>query len=126
MSLTELQINLLDNCLHDYTELWLIIVKVSQGSYPVGLVPEPIFLRTIEVVREMLESGLFVAGNLSLTNNEDEFKPLGFSVEDTISYIKKEWINQGCEAPWVGYICWFQLTQAGLEVAHELGLNSGK
>lgn len=122
MKLKELHQNILELCLHDYTELWLVIVRISQDSYPTNKVSDSVFHTTIKEVREMLESGLFEAGNLKRENGGEVFTAFDLSIDGTIDYIEKEWKKLEGNAPHVGYICWFRATLAGEKLGKKLHL----
>ncbi len=119
MELQELHKKVLALCADDYTGLWLIVSIVAENADSIDTVPEWVHKKTIDVVGDLLKSGLIVAGYIDTSSHK--FQSFDFSVEDTISYIQREWKELG-RTPNIGDICEFFVTPAGEQLARELNL----
>lgn len=113
---------MLRKCLQDYVGLYRIIESVYPEIKSDKPVPTWVYQKSIETVKGMLESGLFVIGFLNPENGDNEFTPLAVSIDAALEFLQKEWKNGDATAFDVGYSCWFQATTAGEQVAHELHL----
>lgn len=112
MKLQKIHKLILVECTQDNVGLWSIIWKVNQGGYAyTSKLPARIRLRTIEIIRDLLQDHLVEAGNLS----GSKFHPLTLSVDETIAYIEQEWDKLG-RTPNIGDICWFRATPAGIKL----------
>jgi len=99
-------------------EDWVDLAFARQYvSDEIGAVP-PTELReqTVEVVTQLLDAGLFVAGDLV----ESGFVPWPLDVAGTVARIRAEWDDPEVTLH-SGDICWLQITEAGAALARHLG-----
>jgi hypothetical protein len=120
MELQDIHKAILAECAYDDVGLWAIVWDVNQGPYgSEARLPEWVRQKTIETIRDLLQSGLIEAGN----PNGPKFQSVSSSVDETIAYIEREWDRLG-RAPNIGDVCWFRATPAGEQLAHELNLRA--
>lgn len=67
----------------------------------------------LELIRRMLESGDFVAGDLTGTG----FERWPGAVSDWMRRIHEDWATRGEEVPTPGSIVWFDMTETGQAAA---------
>jgi len=115
MNLPVIHKEILKLCADDDTGLWLIIKRVAEDAYSIVSVPDWVRQKTMEVIRDLLENELIVAGN----PNGPKFQPLFSSVPETMTYIEQEWAKLG-KTPNIGDVCWFRATPPGEQLASEL------
>ncbi len=124
MKLKENHKRILQDCLHDYVGLWDLIKDVYpeiQVRFPL---PNWVLNSTLEEVREMLNTGLFLIGSHNPENKGEEFIPFTMSIDEIAMLIEREWKSKENTNNnlYIGYFCWFQASPTGKEIAQELGL----
>jgi hypothetical protein len=103
---------LLAECREDHVGLWSLIWQIrsalNEGEYPVQekdrTDPREIRHQTLELVRELLDSGLVQVGYP--TPDGRSFQPWSLPSSAILERIKSEWDALGRE-PDIGEIAWF-------------------
>lgn len=119
MELTDLEKVILALCADDETELWPIVKRISKENYSYAAISELSRQNTIDILRNLLENKLIIAGHIP--GMEFERLPI-IKVDEVIRYIQQEWDNRLGKTPDLREICWFRATPQGEQLAHELGL----
>lgn len=124
MRLQDTHKNILALCADDDTGFWLVVKTIANGAYSFEKLPEWVRPKTIEVLRDLLQSGLIEAGNFESQNSGSyKFQPILLPTDEVIKYIEREW-DELRKLPNIGDICWFRATLAGKQMADELGLKA--
>jgi hypothetical protein len=143
MELTDLHKEIVIECSNDDVGLWSILWRINGGGYSVNVpLAKGIREKAIEIIRDLLEGRLIEGGFPQLPehierklrelqaqnpkqkneifelikNNPPTWKPLNYSVNDTINYIQHEWDSLD-QDPNIGDIIWFRATPAGQQLA---------
>src|SRR5688572_24763410 len=143
MQLTDLHKEIVMECASDETGLWAILWILNGGGYSANApLAKGVKEKAIEIIHDLLQGGLIEAGfpelpehvqtqlqelqqqnprpmraiDELLKNNLPSWKPLSYSVSDTIAYIQREWDGLGRD-PNIGDIIWFRATAAGERLA---------
>ena|SRR5215208_2517753 len=146
MELTDLHKEIVIECANDDVDLWSILWRINGGGYSVNVpLAKGVREKAIEIIRDLLESGLIEGGFPQLPehiekrlrelqaqkprqNNEifelirdnpPTWEPLNYSVSDTIEYIQCEWDSLD-QDPNIGDIVWFRATHDGEQLAQTL------
>lgn len=90
-----------EECIEDYVGLWVLLKETSR-AFPEASASE-LQDMTLEVVRELLNRGSVVAGDLS---SEDRFCNWRLSTDHTVARVHEEWERLGHE-PNIADIVWF-------------------
>lgn len=108
----QIGIKLLDSGLHDILHFpWILSVVSMHLGKPVG--DTSLVAPTLEVIRDLLESGYVVAGPVA----EDEngllyIRSWDMSPSDTVRRIEHDWSELG-QPPKPGEVVWLELTDSG-------------
>ena len=119
MELQEIHKEILALCVDDYTELWLVIHRMSKDAYPRDSMPTWVRQKTLEVIDDLLHCGLISIGDFW---GKPKFKPMSVTVTEAIDYIERIWDDLG-HTPTIGDGCWFKATSDGEQLVHELGIS---
>ena len=94
-------------CIEDWTSLFFVSSFIEQYySYED---PELIKITSLEIIENLLEEKVFIAGDLTVDN---KFLPWKRSVKETIAKIKADWDNLGREL-YMYELVWFDITEKG-------------
>ena|SRR5712692_735747 len=118
VDLNRLKRDVLAECREDYVGLWSIIWRLRYAlngeTYPLReddrADPSEIRRLTLQLVQELLESGLVQAG--LPTPDGKEFRPWPLTTREAITRINSEWNTLGRE-PNIGDLVWFTTTEKG-------------
>jgi hypothetical protein len=92
----------------DWVELWLF-ASLVQESLEIDD-PEAVKARSLDLIKELLETGLMEAGTIDW--DEGHFESWGLTPEESFIRIEQEWSELG-RSPSMADICWFDLTPKG-------------
>jgi hypothetical protein len=94
-------------CIEDWTSLYFIPAFVREYYRYKDL--ESVKKTSLEIIKNLLEEELVVAGDLSLDNT---FTPWNLSIDKILKRIKSEWDNLDKEL-YMYELVWFDLTEKG-------------
>src|SRR5262249_231990 len=103
---SELKAHLLAESKEDHTGLWYVLTNVERDLHPEG--PAQARRITLDLVRELLESGQLRAGFPTLDGRG--FVPWTLSPAEALARIEREWDALGRE-PTIGDIVWFDAAE---------------
>jgi hypothetical protein len=111
-------------CANDDTGLWLVLRRICGDEYYFGTIPHWLRQKAINIIRDLLSSGLIVAGNFEVGELEKHrFIPMLIPVNEIVEFIEQEWNSLG-RTPSLGDICWFRATETGENFAKTLSFGS--
>jgi hypothetical protein len=106
------QLHMLKEALADWVGLWEVVRITGEDPDMNG---DELRIAVLTSVRELLDGGLIMAGDLGST----AFTPWNITPEMAVSRIESEWLQLRGESN-IGDICWFANTADGSELAQQL------
>ena len=93
------------------------VVLVRAVEDATGLAGESLLRVTLEVIGELLRSGLMLVGDAGTATRP--FTPWPLTIPEALTRFEREWRVLGLDSDFVD-ICWFSNTSTGSERAHQL------
>lgn len=93
----------------------VVLMRIVEDA--TGLAGESLLQVTLEVIANLLHSGLMVVGDPGTATRP--FTPWLLTIPEVLTRFEREWRVLGLDSDFVG-ICWFSNTPAGRERAHQI------